>query len=87
MDDWLADLNPSSLSVVSEALVDPSVVSAPAGSLFQFERVAYFVLDPDSDAASRRLVFNRTVNLKESKPKTDKAISAAAAVTATRSGR
>ena len=72
VDDWLGDLNPNSLSTSSGAFADPSVASAPAGTLFQFERVAYFVVDPDTDVGKQRHVFNRTVNLKESKPKTDK---------------
>ena len=90
VDNWLGDLNPDSLSVVSSAMADPSIVSAPAGTLFQFERVAYFVVDPDSDNSSRQYVLNRTVNLKESKPKTDKHNSAATTATAaaaTRKGK
>ena len=77
VEDWLTDLNPDSLTTVSSALADPSVLSAPAGTLFQFERVAYFVVDPDSDASKKQVVFNRTVNLKESKPKADKPMPAA----------
>ena len=77
IDDWLTDLNPHSLSTVSRAMADPSIVASPAGTLFQFERVAYFVVDPDSDVSKQHYVFNRTVNLKESKPKTDKPSAAA----------
>ena len=83
VEDWLGDLNAHSLSTVSDAFADPSVASAPAGTLFQFERVAYFVVDPDTDIGKQRHVLNRTVNLKESKPKIDKPITA----TATRKGK
>ena len=73
--DWLSDLNPSSLHVIDDALADPSLLQAQVGDTFQFERVAFFVVDPDSRSARPpqqplpQLVFNRTVTLKESKPK------------------
>lgn len=65
---WLSDLNPNSLTVVKDALCDISIVGSTIGTTFQFERVAFFVVDPDS--TSSQFVFNRTVSLKESKPKT-----------------
>ena len=67
--DWLQDLNPDSLQTITNAVADPSVLSAAAGSVFQFEREAFFVCDADSRMHERSLVFNRTVTLKESKPK------------------
>jgi len=63
VDDYKSVLNPASLEVVGGAKVEPSAASAPAGTRFQFERIGYFCVDPDS--ASGRLVFNRTVSLKD----------------------
>jgi glutaminyl-tRNA synthetase len=62
--DYRADLNPASLEVLSSCKVEPSVAGAPAGTRYQFERLGYFCVDPDSNLA--RLVFNRTVSLKDS---------------------
>uniref|UniRef100_W5NB53 Glutamine--tRNA ligase n=1 Tax=Lepisosteus oculatus TaxID=7918 RepID=W5NB53_LEPOC len=60
---FLSDVNPNSLQVISNALVDRSVGGAKVFDKFQFERVGYFSVDPDS--APGKLVFNRTVTLKE----------------------
>ncbi|XP_034028604.1 glutamine--tRNA ligase isoform X2 [Thalassophryne amazonica] len=60
---FLSDINPTSLQVISSALIDTSVKGAKTFDKFQFERVGYFSLDPDSTAY--KLVFNRTVTLKE----------------------
>ena len=60
---YKADLNPSSLAVRT-AKIEPSAAAASAGARFQFERLGYFCVDPDSVAG--RLVFNRTVTLKDS---------------------
>uniref|UniRef100_A0A673L2G2 Glutamine--tRNA ligase n=1 Tax=Sinocyclocheilus rhinocerous TaxID=307959 RepID=A0A673L2G2_9TELE len=60
---FLSDINPNSLTVIESALVDRSVGKAKVFEKFQFERVGYFSLDPDS--TSEKLVFNRTVTLKE----------------------
>uniref|UniRef100_A0A667YHP7 Glutamine--tRNA ligase n=1 Tax=Myripristis murdjan TaxID=586833 RepID=A0A667YHP7_9TELE len=60
---FLSDINPNSLQVISSAFVDSSVKGAKVFDKFQFERVGYFSLDPDSTAD--KLVFNRTVTLKE----------------------
>uniref|UniRef100_A0AAQ5YEA2 Glutamine--tRNA ligase n=1 Tax=Amphiprion ocellaris TaxID=80972 RepID=A0AAQ5YEA2_AMPOC len=60
---FLSDINPNSMQVISSALVDSSVKGAKVFDKFQFERVGYFSLDPDSTAD--KLVFNRTVTLKE----------------------
>uniref|UniRef100_A0A8C5TIB2 glutamine--tRNA ligase n=1 Tax=Malurus cyaneus samueli TaxID=2593467 RepID=A0A8C5TIB2_9PASS len=60
---FLSDLNPDSLRVVHNALVDSSVRSARPFDKFQFERLGYFSVDPDSKEG--KMVFNRTVTLKE----------------------
>lgn len=60
---FLSDINPNSLQVITSALVDTSVKGAKVFDKFQFERVGYFSMDPDSTAD--KLVFNRTVTLKE----------------------
>ncbi|HSF15525.1 MAG TPA: glutamine--tRNA ligase/YqeY domain fusion protein [Vicinamibacteria bacterium] len=61
--DFIDHLNSSSLEVVEGAKIEPSVASAKPGARYQFERLGYFAVDPDSDAS--RLVFNRTVALKD----------------------
>jgi glutaminyl-tRNA synthetase len=61
---WKDSLNPDSLRVIDEALVEPSVVGAEVGTCYQFERLGYFCVDRDS--SDGRLVFNRTVTLKDS---------------------
>ncbi|XP_051965125.1 glutamine--tRNA ligase [Xyrauchen texanus] len=60
---FLSDINPNSLAVIESALVDRSVSTAKVFDKFQFERVGYFSVDPDSTA--EKMVFNRTVTLKE----------------------
>jgi glutaminyl-tRNA synthetase len=62
-DDVLADLNPQSLEVLSDARVEPSLTGAPVGAAFQFERQGYFCLDRDS--SDGRLIFNRTIGLRD----------------------
>ncbi|MYD10457.1 MAG: glutamine--tRNA ligase/YqeY domain fusion protein [Chloroflexi bacterium] len=61
--DFTAFVNPDSLTVVDPIYVEPHVESARAGDRFQFERLAYFVVDEDSTA--EKLVFNRTVTLRD----------------------
>lgn len=58
------NLNPESLEVVTGCKVEPSLAGAPAGTRVQFERLAYFCVDRDSD--DERLVFNRTITLRDS---------------------
>jgi len=60
---YLDDLNPTSLEVVSTAYAEPILKNASADDRFQFMRIGYFCLDKDS--SSEKLVFNRTVSLKE----------------------
>ncbi|NOR81787.1 MAG: glutamine--tRNA ligase/YqeY domain fusion protein, partial [Methyloprofundus sp.] len=57
-------LNPDSLQVINEAKVEPGLGEAELGSRFQFERVGYFCLDIE-DSSAGKLVFNRTVTLRD----------------------
>ncbi|MBS1714183.1 MAG: glutamine--tRNA ligase/YqeY domain fusion protein [Armatimonadetes bacterium] len=72
-DDYLANLNPDSLTVTT-AWIEPNVRSAVAGQSFQFERVGYFCVDQDSKPD--KLVFNRAVTLRDSWAKIEQAQSA-----------
>jgi glutaminyl-tRNA synthetase len=60
--DYRTSLNPHSLETIS-AKVEPSLATATAGARYQFERIGYFCVDPDT--APGRLVFNRTVPLRD----------------------
>jgi glutaminyl-tRNA synthetase len=62
--DVMADLNPTSVEVLSDALVEPALATAVVGEAVQFERQGYFCADPDSTPAAP--VFNRTVGLRDS---------------------
>jgi glutaminyl-tRNA synthetase len=64
------NLNPDSLEVIADAKLEPSLAKANVGERFQFERVGYFCLDPDSTEG--KLVFNRTLSLKDSWAKIEK---------------
>ncbi len=68
--DFTANLNPNSLEVVSGAKLEPSLRGAPPGSRYQFERLGYFAVDPDTTAD--KLVFNRTVALRDTWAKIEK---------------
>jgi len=61
--DFLANLNPDSLEVLTGCWVEPSLAESKPGSIYQFERQGYFCVDPD--AAKGSLVFNRAVSLKD----------------------
>ena len=63
-DDFMTTLNPESLEVVPNAKVEPSLADAVPGEKYQFERIGYFAVDPDSQPGA--LVFNRTVTLRDS---------------------
>ena len=63
-DDFFADLNPESLEILTDARVEPALAETAPGEAVQFERQGYFCLDPDARAG--RLVFNRTVGLRDS---------------------
>jgi glutaminyl-tRNA synthetase len=62
-DDWLEHLNSNSLEVLEKCYIEPGLAKAKVGDRFQFERVGYFCVDPDSTAD--KLVFNRTVGLRD----------------------
>ena len=72
--DVLSNLNPNSLEVLTGAKLEPSLAAASLGDHFQFERVGYFCLDPDStpDSTPGNLVFNRTLALKDTWAKIEK---------------
>ena len=61
--DFIAALNPHSLEVLTDAKVEPSVRLTAAGTRYQFLRVGYFVVDPDT--TPDHIVFNRIVGLKD----------------------
>jgi glutaminyl-tRNA synthetase len=73
--DWKSNLNPKSLEVLSGCKLEPSLAGVKPGDRFQFERLGYFCVDPDSEASSpkpqaassagRKLVFNRSVTLRD----------------------
>jgi glutaminyl-tRNA synthetase len=67
---FLDNLDPNSLEVVADAKLEPSLAEAKVGTPYQFERVGYFCLDPDSTA--EKLVFNRTLALKDTWAKIEK---------------
>ena len=60
---WEDDLNPDSLTVLTDAKLDPVLATAKPGEAYQFERLGYFTVDPES--APGKPVFNRTVSLKD----------------------
>ena len=62
--DPLDDINPDSLERVTGCKVEPTLADALPGSRFQFERLGYFCVDPDSQPG--KPVFNRTVTLRDS---------------------
>jgi glutaminyl-tRNA synthetase len=68
---WKSQLNPDSLKVLSGCKVEPSLAAATAGMRYQFERKGYFCVDPDS--ARGGLIFNRTVSLRDTWVKIEKA--------------
>jgi glutaminyl-tRNA synthetase len=61
--DFKANLNPNSLEILRSCRVEPSLAGAAGGSRYQFERLGYFCVDPDSSKGA--LVFNRTVTLRD----------------------
>ena len=72
--DFTANLNSNSLEIVKNAMLEPSLKSAAAGERFQFERLGYFCVDPESQPGAP--VFNRTVALKDTWAKVEKKQSA-----------
>ncbi len=68
--DFTDYINPDSLQVIENAKVEPSLKDASVGNSYQFERVGYFVVDPDT--TDEKLVFNRTIALRDSWAKIEK---------------
>ena len=62
--DFLADINPESLTIERGARVEPALAASKVGDRVQFERVGYFCVDPDSRPGA--LVLNRTIGLRDS---------------------
>jgi len=60
---FVADLNPQSLEILSDARIEPAIAQANSAEPMQFERQGYFVRDPDS--TPERPVFNRTIGLRD----------------------
>jgi glutaminyl-tRNA synthetase len=70
--DYKVNLNPKSLEKLTGCRVEPSLAGAAPGSLYQFERQGYFCVDT-RDSTGDRLVFNRTVSLRDTWAKIEKA--------------
>jgi glutaminyl-tRNA synthetase len=68
--EFTANLDPNSLEVIAQAKLEPSLANAPIEGRYQFERLGYFCVDPDS--RSGHPVFNRTVALKDAWAKIEK---------------
>jgi len=68
--DFKEFINPHSLDILNDCLIEPGLVNARPGEKFQFVRQGYFCVDPDSTAD--KLVFNRTVPLRDSWAKIEK---------------
>jgi len=71
VESFIDHLNPESLTTLTECVVEPSIAQAEPGSGFQFEREGYFCVD-NKDSTPERLVFNRTVTLRDSWAKIEK---------------
>jgi glutaminyl-tRNA synthetase len=69
---FLDNLNPNSLEVISNAYGEPCLADTKAEDKFQFERIGYFVRDPDN--AGTKPVFNKTVGLRDTWAKIEKKI-------------
>lgn len=68
--DFTAFINPKSVEIVDPVYIEPYAQTLAAGDRVQFERLAYFVVDPDSTAD--KLIFNRTVTLRDQWKKVQK---------------
>jgi glutaminyl-tRNA synthetase len=68
--DFTANLNPNSLEVIPDAKLEPALRDVKPGGLYQFERLGYFAVDPDSTPG--KPVFNRTVALRDTWAKIEK---------------
>ncbi|TMA13226.1 MAG: glutamine--tRNA ligase/YqeY domain fusion protein [Deltaproteobacteria bacterium] len=70
--DWTSNINPKSLETLTSCRVEPFLANASSRSRYQFERLGYFCVD-SVDSSDRRLVFNRTVTLRDPWAKIEKA--------------
>jgi glutaminyl-tRNA synthetase len=68
--DFTANLNPHSLETLTDCKLEPSLAGAAPGASYQFERLGYFCVDPDTKDG--KLVFNRTVALRDTWAKIEK---------------
>jgi glutaminyl-tRNA synthetase len=71
--DFRTKLNPTSLEILTSCRVEPNLANAAPGSRFQFERQGYFCVDTE-DSSDKALVFNRTVTLRDTWAKIEKAM-------------
>lgn len=76
--DYKSNLNPKSLEIINYAKLEPSLKEAKPGDTYQFERMGYFCMDPDSSDV--KPVFNRTVTLRDTWAKIEKKTSAGSAL-------
>ncbi|MHC4622728.1 MAG: glutamine--tRNA ligase/YqeY domain fusion protein [Planctomycetota bacterium] len=70
-EDFKSNVNPDSLEVLTDCKVEPSLADAKPLARYQFERLGYFCVDPDTSTG--RLVFNRTASLRDTWAKIQKA--------------
>jgi glutaminyl-tRNA synthetase len=70
--DFTTYLNPNSLEILRDAKLEPGLAAGSAGDRFQFERMGYFCVDPDSKSGA--LVFNRTATLRDTWAKIEKGL-------------
>jgi len=71
-EDFKMFINPNSMEILSNCYAEPSLKEAKPGNTYQFERLGYFCVDPDS--SKEKIVFNRTVTLKDTWAKIEKSI-------------
>lgn len=71
-DGWLSHVNPDSLEVLTDCVVEPSLRDAESGRCWQFERIGYFAADSE-DSKPGKPVFNRAVTLRDTWAKLEKA--------------
>jgi glutaminyl-tRNA synthetase len=69
-EDWTKNINPNSLETLSSCRVERFLAGAARGARYQFERMGYFTVDRDS--TDKKLVFNRTVTLRDAWAKIEK---------------
>jgi glutaminyl-tRNA synthetase len=70
--DFISNLNPNSLQILENCCLEPGLASAKPGDVFQFERLGYFIVDDES--MTSKLVFDRTVPLRDPWAKIEKAM-------------